>query len=74
MVRGIGRRAIFRDDRGRADFVQRVAALAQAGARGVLARALLQNHARLLVRTAKTPLAATVRALLTGYAGAFNSP
>ena len=74
MVRGIERRAIFRDDRDRADCVHRVAALTHAGAWGVRAWALLPNHAHLLVRTAKRPLAATMRALLTGYAGGFNSP
>ena len=72
MVRGIERRAIFPDDRDRADFGQQVAALAQTGAWGVLAWALLPNHAHLLVGTAKRPLAATMRALLTGYAGAFT--
>ena len=72
MVRGIERRAIFRDDRDRTDFVQRAAALAHAGAWSVLAWALLPNHAHLLVRTAQRPLAAAMPALLTGYAGAFN--
>ena len=74
MGRGIERRAIFRDDRDRADCVDRVAALTQAGAWRVLAWALLPNHAHLLVRTAQRPLAAAMRALLTGYAGAFNPP
>ena len=44
MVRGIERRAIFRDDRDRADLVHRAAALAQAGAWSVLAWALLPNQ------------------------------
>ena len=74
MVRGIERRAIFRDDRDRADFVRRVTALTQADAWSVLAWALLPKHAHLLVRTAKRPLAATMRTVLTGYAGAFNPP
>ena len=72
MVRGLERRAIFRDERDRADFVARVGALAQAGAWTVLAWALLPTHAHLLVRTGQRPLAATMRALLAGYAGAFN--
>jgi len=72
MVRGIERRACFRDDRDRADFVRRVAALADAGAWTVYAWALLPNHMHLLVRTGARPLAGAMRALLSGYAGAFN--
>ena len=74
MVRGIERRAIFRDDRDRADFVRRLAGLVQAGAWTVYAWALLPSHAHLLVRSAKPPLARAMRSLLTGYAGAFNPP
>jgi putative transposase len=72
MVRGLERRVIFRDDTDRADFVTRLAALAKAGALIVYAWALLPNHAHLLVRTGRRPLARSMRSLLTGYAGAFN--
>ena len=72
MVRGIERRAIFRDERDRADFVARVAGLAEANAWSIVAWALLPNHAHLLVRTGWRPLAAAMRSLLTGYAGGFN--
>ena len=72
MVRGLERRAIFRDDGDRADFVARLAALAQAGALTVYAWALLPNHFHLLLRTGARPLAGCMRSLLTGYAGAFN--
>ncbi len=72
MVRGIERRAIFRDDTDRADFLQRLAALATAGALTVYAWALLPNHAHLLVRSGGRPLSRSLRSLLTGYAGAFN--
>jgi REP element-mobilizing transposase RayT len=72
MVRGLERRAIFRDDADRADFVGRLAALAERGALTVLAWACLPNHAHLLVRTGARPLARSMRSLLTGYAGAFN--
>ncbi len=72
MVRGIERRAVFRDDRDREDFVARLAALAAAGAWTLFAWALLPNHAHLLVRTGTRPLARSMRSLLTGYAGAFN--
>jgi REP element-mobilizing transposase RayT len=72
MVRGIERRAIFRDERDRAEFVDRVAALAEAKGWSVVAWALLPNHAHLLVRSGRRSLAAAMRSLLTGYAGAFN--
>ena len=72
MVRGWERRAVFRDDPDRADFVARLAALAEAGALVVYAWALLPNHAHLLVRTGLRPLPRSMRSLLTGYAGAFN--
>jgi REP-associated tyrosine transposase len=72
MVRGLERRTIFRDAVDRADFVARLARLAEAGALTVYAWALLPNHAHLLVRTGTRPLARSMRSLLTGYAGAFN--
>ena len=52
--------------------VESMATLADAGALSVYAWALLRNHAHLLVRTGKRPLARRMRSLLTGYAGAFN--
>ena len=72
MIRGLERRSTFRDDRDRADFVTRLAALAGAKALTVYAWALLPNHAHLLVRTGTRPLPRSMRSLLTGYAGAFN--
>ena len=72
MVRGIERRAIFRDDTDRADFLGRLAALVSATGLSVYAWALLPNHAHLLVRTGSRPLPRVMRSLLTGYAGTFN--
>ena len=72
MVRGIERTTIFRDDVDRADFIARLASLAEAGALTVYAWALLPNHAHLLVRTGTRPLPRSMRSLLTGYAGTFN--
>ncbi len=80
MVRGLEQRALFRDDRDRADLVARLAAVAQRTGLEVLAWALLPNHFHLLVRTrrarageaARSPLATAMRRLLTGYAVAFN--
>jgi REP element-mobilizing transposase RayT len=72
MMRGLERRVIFTDDVDRADFVARLATLAEAGAFLVYAWALLPNHAHLLLRTGTRPLPRRMRSLLTGYAGAVN--
>lgn len=72
MVRGLDRQVIFREDVDRAEFVARLASLAEAGALVVYAWALLPNHAHLLVRTGTHALARSMRRLLTAYAGAFN--
>ena len=72
MARGITRQAIFRDNRDRDDLVIRLSSLAGSGAFRVYAWALLPNHFHLLLRTAKRPLANSMRSLLTGYAGSFN--
>ena len=72
MVRGIERTTLFRDDTDRSDLVARLARLAEQGALSVLAWALLANHTHVLLRTGSRPPARGMRALLTGYAGAFN--
>jgi REP element-mobilizing transposase RayT len=72
MVRGIEACSIFRDERDRADFVRRLASLARDRDLTVYAWALLPNHAHLLLRTGRIPLARVMRSLLTGYAGTFN--
>ncbi len=72
MVRGIERRSLFKADDDYADFVGRLAGMAEVGALTVYAWALLPNHAHLLVRTGARPLPRVMRSLLTGYAGAFN--
>ena len=72
MVRGLDRQAILRNDRDREDFVARLAAVCANASLSVLAWALLPNHAHLLVRTGRLPLATAMRRLLTGYAINFN--
>ncbi len=61
MVRGLDRQVIFRADGDRADFVARLARLAEAGALAVYAWAPLPNHAHLRVRTGTLPLARSMR-------------
>lgn len=70
--RGIERRRIFVDDADRADFLTRLAALAQTEALAVYAWALLPNHFHLLCKTKCRPLSVSMHRLLTGYAVNFN--
>ena len=72
MVRGSERAVIVREDADRAEVLARLAALAEGGAVIVSAWALRPNHAHVLLRTGGRALARSMRALLTGYAGAFN--
>lgn len=72
IVRGIARRAIFRDDRDRDALVERLGALLLESGSLCYAWALIPNHFHLLLRTGRLPLAQVMRRLLTGYAMAFN--
>ena len=80
MVRGLERRALFRDGRDRADLLARLAAVAQRTGLRVLAWPLLPNHFHLLLLTPRPrlghairhTLAPAMRSLLTGYAGVLN--
>ena len=66
MARGIERCAIFSDDVDRNDFVDRLAAAANARHLGVYAWALLTNHVHLLVRTGLLPPSRSMQRLLGG--------
>ncbi len=72
IARGVERRPIFRCERDREDFVQRVARLAGAADITVFAYVLLDNHFHLVVRRGQQPLGQFMRRLLTGYSTAFN--
>jgi len=72
MGRGLERRAIFHDEGDRADVAARLAALGPATGLTVDAWALLPSQAHGLVRAGTRPLPRVMRALLTGYAGAFT--
>jgi REP element-mobilizing transposase RayT len=67
IIRGIERRKIFRDDRDRENFLERLARLLDETRTGCYAWALLENHAHFLLRTGGVPMATLMRRLLTGY-------
>jgi putative transposase len=72
MIRGIERRAIFRSDRDREDFLDRLASLLPETGTLCYAWAFLSNHAHFLLRSGNNGIAGLMRRLLTGYAVSFN--
>ena len=72
MIRGIERRAIFKGDTDRQDFVERLGHNLLASFTACYAWALMTNHVHLLLRTGIVPLSTLMRRVLTGYAMAFN--
>ena len=72
MIRGIERRAIFRDDQDRQDFLNRLAVLLPMSQTQCYAWVLMKNHVHLLLRSGVTGISQLMRRLLTGYAVYFN--
>ena len=72
MARGIERRKIFRDDKDRASFLERLAVILEETQTQCYAWALIPNHFHLLLRIGQTPLSTVMRRLMTGYAVTFN--
>jgi hypothetical protein len=67
MIRGIERRKIFRNDKDREDFIERLGVLCPETGTGCYAWAFMSNHARFLFRTGVEPLSRLMKRLLTGY-------
>lgn len=72
MIRGIERRAIFRSDQDRRDFLKRLAVLLPESQTQCYAWVLMKNHVHLLLRSGVTGISQLMRRLLTGYAVYFN--
>jgi len=72
MIRGIERRKIFRNNKDREDFLDRLSNLLPETETLCYAWAFLPNHAHFLFRTGPIPLATLMRRLLTGYVVSFN--
>ena len=72
MIRGIERRKIFRNDKDREDFIERLETLCPATEISCYAWTFMSNHAHFLFRTGTTPLSRLMRRLLTGYVIGFN--
>lgn len=72
MIRGIERRAIFRSDQDRRDFLKRLAVLLPESQTQCYAWVLMKNHVHLLLRSGVSGISQLMRRLLTGYAVYFN--
>lgn len=72
IIRGIEKKAIFRDDRDRNRFIERLGKLLLTTSTPCYAWALMPNHVHLLLRTSLMPLATLMKRLLTSYAQYFN--
>ncbi len=72
IIRGIERRKIFKDNKDKDSFLDRLGTLLPETKTTCYAWALLSNHAHFLFRTGDTPLSTLMRRLLTGYAVSFN--
>jgi len=72
IIRGIERRKIFRDDRDRENFLERLGRLLMETKTACYAWTFLGNHAHFLLRTGAVPISTLMRRLLTGYVVSFN--
>jgi len=72
MIRGIERRTIFKDNKDRDNFIQRLDTLVSETQTDCYAWVLMANHAHFLFRTGTVGLATVMRRLLTGYVVTFN--
>jgi REP element-mobilizing transposase RayT len=72
IIRGIERRPIFKDDRDREGFLDRLSLLLPETKTICYAWVLMPNHAHFLMRSGETGISQLMRRLLTGYAVYFN--
>ncbi len=72
IIRGIERKKIFRDDKDRHNFIDRLEDLLTATNTVCYAWALLSNHAHFLLRSGESGISTLMRRLLTGHAVSFN--
>jgi putative transposase len=70
--RGIERRNIFKDDKDRDNFLNRLGNILLETETPCFAWALMPNHFHLLLRTGNMPISTIMRRLLTGYVVTFN--
>ena len=72
IVRGIEKKAIFKDAQDRKNFLDRLDKVLKETSTACYAWALMPNHVHLLLRTGLAPISHVMQRLLTGYAQQFN--
>ena len=72
IFRGIERRKIFRDNKDRDNFLDRLGNVLSDSKTPCYAWALIPNHVHLLLKTGNTPLSTVMQRILTGHAAYFN--
>ena len=72
IIRGIERKAIFKDRHDRDNFLERFGTIITETSTGCYAWVLMTNHVHLLLKTGLAPIATVMRRLLTGHAVQFN--
>ncbi len=72
IIRGIERKAIFKDNFDRQNFLERLGTIVSESETGCYGWALMTNHVHMVLKTGLSPLATVMRRLLTGYAVSFN--
>ncbi len=72
IVRGIERRKIVSDDQDRRDFISRMGTIAHETENIIYTRALMTNHAHILLHSGPSSLPRYMRRLLSGYAISYN--
>ena len=72
IFRGIERRQIFRDNKDRHNFLDRLGTVLIETGTPCYAWALIPDHVHLLLKTAYSPISTVMRRLLTGHAAYFN--
>ena len=72
MIRGIDKTNIFRDDKDKSRFLERLGLILSEGKSTVYAWALLDNHVHILFKSDETGVSTFMRKLLTWYALHFN--
>ncbi len=72
IIRGIEKKPIFRDNRDKRNFLERIGRVILETSTRCYGWALLTNHVHLVLRTGLAPIATVMRRVLTGYAQQFN--
>jgi putative transposase len=72
IIRGIERKAVFKDGADRDNFIERLGGIIKETETGCYGWVLMTNHIHLLLKTGLAPIATVMLLLLTGYPVSYN--